>query len=274
MLIDVEHRTDYTYEQPVSYTIQSLKLTPSNTDGQRVRSWAIDTGGYGDLPAFHDSFGNLTHTFVANGFHDRVTIVAKGQVETKDTQGMVTGTWEPFPLSAYLRLTDLTRPSDDLVTLARKAQGGENRLDELHRLANLIRDAVDYRIGETQVETEAADALNHGFGVCQDHAHVFISACRMLSIPARYVSGYLVASANLDEIYEASHAWAEAHVPDIGWVGFDVSNRICPTDAYLRVAVGLDYREAAPIRGLRRGGSGESLDVTVKVTQQQRQQQA
>lgn len=273
MLIDVEHRTEYRYETPVSYTIQSLKLTPSDTDGQRMRSWKIDTGDYGDLPAFHDSFGNLTHTFVINGFHKEVTIIARGQVETHDTHGIVSGTWEPFPLSAYLRLTDLTRPSDDLVALARKSQGGENRLEDLHRLANTVRDAVDYRIGETQVETEAAEVLKHGFGVCQDHAHVFISACRMLSIPARYVSGYLVASDNPDETYEASHAWAEAYVPEIGWVGFDVSNRICPTDAYLRVAVGLDYREAAPIRGLRRGGAGETLDVSVKVTQQQRQMQ-
>jgi len=274
MLIDVVHRTDYSYEQPVSYTIQSLKMTPSDWTGQRVLNWKIDTGGHGDLPAFRDSFGNLTHTFVANGFHDRVTITAHGQVETTDTQGMITGTVEPFPLNAYLRFTDLTEPSEAIRSIAMQSKGGENRIDELHRLLNTVRDKVDYRTGETQVETRAAEAVEYGFGVCQDHAHVFLSACRVLDIPARYVSGYLVASANPNETYEASHAWAEAHVPEIGWVGFDVSNRVCPTDAYLRVAVGLDYREAAPIRGLRKGGAGESLDVTVKVTQQQVQQQA
>jgi len=265
MLIDVVHRTDYSYEQPVSYTIQSLKMTPSDWSGQRVLNWKIDTGGHGDLPAFRDSFGNLTHTFVANGFHDRVTITAHGQVETTDTQGMITGTVEPFPLNAYLRFTDLTEPSEAIRSIAMQSKGGENRIDELHRLLNTVRDKVDYRTGETQVETRAAEAVEYGFGVCQDHAHVFLSACRVLDIPARYVSGYLMMTDRVEQ--DATHAWAEAHVEGLGWVGFDVSNGYSPDERYVRIATGLDYREASPISGLRFGSGSEDMIVTLQVQQ-------
>jgi transglutaminase-like putative cysteine protease len=126
-----------------------------------------------------------------------------------------------------------------------------------------VRDAIDYRIGETHAETTAAEALAHGFGVCQDHAHVFISAARHAGMPARYVSGYLWDPRDTE--YEASHAWAEAYIDGLGWVGFDVANRICPTDAHIRVACGLDYLEAAPARGLRRGGGEETLEVRLRV---------
>ena len=115
--------------------------------------------------------------------------------------------------------------------------------------------------------TTAADALARGFGVCQDHAHLFIAAARLIDIPARYVSGYLWTGVDAQP-FDASHAWAEAFVPELGWVGFDPANRICPTENYIRVAVGLDYSAAAPVRGLRRGPAEESLDVEVQVRRQ------
>jgi transglutaminase-like putative cysteine protease len=121
--------------------------------------------------------------------------------------------------------------------------------------------------GTTDVHTEAAAALADGKGVCQDHTHIFIAGCRTLEVPARYVTGYLYLGD--DAGAEAHHAWAEAWVDGLGWVGFDVANRICPTDNYVRLASGLDAGYAAPIKGSRRGGSGESLDVAVAVHQQQ-----
>jgi transglutaminase-like putative cysteine protease len=131
-----------------------------------------------------------------------------------------------------------------------------------------IRDAIDYKTGESHVLTTAAEALANGFGVCQDHTHVFISCARTLEIPARYVSGYLLHT-DTGEESEASHAWAEAWVPGLGWVGFDVANNTCPNDHYVRIGVGLDYQEAAPIRGVRRGGGEESMTVRVRVSQAQ-----
>ena len=114
--------------------------------------------------------------------------------------------------------------------------------------------------------------MKDGRGVCQDHAHVFISAARSLGIPARYVSGYLLAGTG-GEPSDANHAWAEAWLDDLGWVGFDPANGVCPTDCYVRLASGLDAAFAAPIRGTRRGGGNQELDVIVEVQQQISQQQ-
>lgn len=273
MLISIQHETHYRYDAPAAYTIQSLKQTPQVTSGQKVLSWSVDCGLDKTIPVFTDSFGNLTHTLVINEDHDEVLIRVSGLVETTDTAGVVSGANEPFPLVAYLRETDLTRPDDALREFAEPLHRISTDLDKLHALMNTVRDRIDYQEGETHVETRASEALSHGYGVCQDHAHVFICCARLLGIPARYVSGYLQASENRDEVYEAGHAWAEAHVPDLGWVGFDVANRTCPNDGYVRVAVGLDYREAAPIRGLRLGGGAEALDVSVQVVQENAQQQ-
>jgi transglutaminase-like putative cysteine protease len=128
-----------------------------------------------------------------------------------------------------------------------------------------VRDRVDYRTGVTDTMTTAAQALASGAGVCQDHAHLFIAAARVLNVPARYVGGYLWTGKD-DAEYEASHAWAEAYIEDIGWVGFDPSNRALPSEAYIRTAIGLDYWSAAPVRGVWRGDGDEALAVKVRVT--------
>ena len=135
-----------------------------------------------------------------------------------------------------------------------------------------VRDRVEYVPGATDAHTGAAEALADGKGVCQDHAHIFIAAARTLAIPARYVTGYLVLDGEQGTA-DAHHAWAEAWVEGLGWVGFDVANRVCPTDRYVRLAAGLDAGYAAPIVGSRRGGETETLDVSVTVQQQQQSAQ-
>ena len=127
-----------------------------------------------------------------------------------------------------------------------------------------------YATGTTGVRTTAEQALEAATGVCQDHSHIFIAAARMTGIPARYVSGYLMMNDRIDQ--EATHAWAEAHVDGLGWVGFDVSNGISPDTRYVRVATGRDYRDAAPITGISYGAATEDLNVVVAVEQQQQQQ--
>ena len=133
-----------------------------------------------------------------------------------------------------------------------------------------MRDRIDYVAGITDTHTGAAAALADGKGVCQDHAHVFISAARTLGIPARYITGYLL----MDDAQpaDAHHAWAEAWIDPLGWVAFDIANRVCPTDRYVRLAAGLDAGYAAPIIGSRRGGASEKLEVSVAVQQQSAQQ--
>jgi transglutaminase-like putative cysteine protease len=137
-------------------------------------------------------------------------------------------------------------------------------LDRLHRLNAAIHDQLGFDTGTTQADTTAAQALAAGHGVCQDFTHIFIAAARLLDIPARYVSGHLFRREGA-ELQEASHAWAEAYVEDLGWVAFDPTNGIGADDAYIRVACGLDYRDAAPFAGARAGGGHEELDVDVTV---------
>ena len=127
-----------------------------------------------------------------------------------------------------------------------------------------------YETGATDVYTTAEEAMGEGMGVCQDHAHIFIGAARALDIPTRYVSGYLLMDDRIDQ--EATHAWAEAHVEGLGWVGFDISNGISPDTRYVRVATGRDYVEAAPITGVSFGAAEEELRVALAVEQQTAEQ--
>jgi transglutaminase-like putative cysteine protease len=171
----------------------------------------------------------------------------------------------------FLKETAQTKPDAAIRALA-EAVAGKDTLERLHALVGAVRDRVEYVPGATDQHTGAAEALADGKGVCQDHTHIFVSAARTLAIPARYVTGYLVLDGNGASTASAHHAWAEAWVEGLGWVGFDVANRVCPTDRYVRLACGLDAAYAAPVVGSRRGGETETLEVSVAVQQQQTQQ--
>jgi transglutaminase-like putative cysteine protease len=267
MILQIEHQTSYRFDTPATYSIQSLHLTPASFEGQRVLSWQVTAEPWGSLNASTDVFGNLVHVAARYMEHDQVTVRAWGRVETADTAGVVRGTTEPLAPRLYLRTTELTQPDRKLDALARKAaQGADGTLDACHRVMAAVRDAVDYQPGHTGTASTAAQALALGKGVCQDHAHVFIACARTLGIPARYAGGYMWDGDGRQDV-EAGHGWAEAHVEELGWVGFDPSNRQCPTDAYVRVAVGLDYDDACPVRGIRRSFGAETLDVVVRVAQ-------
>lgn len=269
MLISIGHVTRYTYSAPTRYSIHSLRLTPPSFAGQRVVEWRISAPGIDVARPFRDGFGNTVHTVTTVEEHVESVIIATGLVETEDRAGIVRGTYEPAPLRTYLRVTRMTQASGEIAALL-PAAGGKPDIRTMHSLMHAVRDAVEYEIGATTAHTSAADALADGKGVCQDHAHIFIAAARAMGVPARYVNGYLLADSG--EPSEAHHAWAEAWIDGLGWVGFDPANRICPTDAYVRLAVGLDAAYAAPIRGTRRGGAHEELDVIVEVQQQNVQQ--
>jgi transglutaminase-like putative cysteine protease len=265
MKLQVRHQTEYRYEGPVAYAIQTLRLSPRPYDGLSVISWRVQASGRGDLPSFIDGFGNLAHTHSLNREHDSITLLVEGEVETTDTAGIVRGGLEPLPEIFFLRTTPLTMADEAIRDLTAEAARSNSTLDRLHLLMVAVRERIDYELGVTDTTTTASEALRRGAGVCQDHAHVFISAARLLGIPARYVGGYLWTGA-ADRESEASHAWAEAYVEHLGWVGFDPSNRICPTHAYIRSSIGLDYASAAPVRGVRRGNSAESLAVRIDVS--------
>lgn len=264
MRLAVVHRTVYRYTDPIRYAIQTLRLEPRPYEGMLVRAWRVEGEDRRPLPRFIDGLGNVVHCRAIDRPHREAAIIVTGEVETRRSDGVVLGTVETLPPPFFLRETPLTAPDDAIAALAEAVRAERDPISRLHALMNDVRDRLDYRPGATDATTAAASALAQGHGVCQDHAHVFIAAARVLGIPARYVSGYLWTGAD-DRPYDASHAWAETHIPGLGWVGFDAANRICPTENYVRVAVGLDYDAAAPVRGLRRGPAEESLSVEVQV---------
>ena len=274
MRIRISHLTSYRYETPAAGVIQMLRLTPRNHDGQYVARWRIDVSTDCRLDQHEDAFGNITHAFTAEGPFGELTVAVEGEVETRDTQGVVRGAVERFPPSLYLRETPLTSPDANIAAFAaasREAASG-SVLSLLHHMLARLHREMTFDSATTQTTTPAAAAFALKHGVCQDLAHVFIAAARSLTIPARYVGGYFRREDGVTE-QEAGHAWAEAFVPDLGWVAFDAANGISATDAHVRVAVGLDYLGAAPVRGSRQGGGTEVLDVAVRVSQARRQSQ-
>lgn len=266
MIISVSHRTVYSYDAPLRVAVQSLRLTPSVFDGQKVRDWQIAVEGGARGAAFRDGAGDWIESWSVRGPADRVEVTVTGLVETADLAGMLKGHREVVHPLVYLRSTPATAADAALIALAAEAvQPDATPLDNGHALARAVGAAIAYRPGATAAHTSAAEALALGEGVCQDHAHALIAAARSIGIPARYVSGYLLADQDGNE-HEAAHAWAELWAEGLGWVGFDPANECCPNDLYIRVGSGFDACDAAPIRGIASGPGAETLDVTVAVS--------
>lgn len=267
MRLAVRHTTLYTFEEPAIHGLQRLRLTPKSTQGQKVIEWQMRFENAQEELSYEDQHHNsVTLASVAEGAR-HVTIECTGAVETEDKAGIIGRHSGHLPLWSFMGQTALTRPGPKLRAFLRETGGSrDDRLDWLHRLSAAVRESVAYRIGETGVATTAEQALEQGCGVCQDHAHVFLAAARMADIPARYVSGYLMMDGRVEQ--DATHAWAEAHVDGLGWVGFDISNGISPDRRYVRVATGRDYRDAAPITGISLGGRQAGMQVQVAVAQQ------
>ena len=264
MLLRVRHTTSYAYDGPAGQLVQVLRLTPRSHDGQDVLGWSVSCSDAEAISAFTDGLGNLSHLIAERGPLTTFEVTAEGEARTADREGVVAGTAEPLPPAYFLRETPLTAPSEAIVDLARSAVEGEIDRFKLVDLMKAVRETVAYTPGETDAETTAAQAFDAGAGVCQDQAHVFIAAARALGIPARYVGGYVWEGEGGERPF-ASHAWAEAFSSDVGWLGLDPSNGVWMSPSHLRVATGLDYAQAAPISGRRRGVGTESLDVSGRV---------
>jgi transglutaminase-like putative cysteine protease len=195
-----------------------------------------------------------------------VTVACAGSVDTADHGGIIGRHAGHLPLWHFLDPTASTRPGPRMRALVAALPVEDDRVAVLHRLSAAILDSVTYEIGHTDADTPGEEALVAGHGVCQDHAQIFIGCARILGVPARYVSGYLMMNERIDQ--EAGHGWAEAHVDGLGWVGFDVSNGISPDSRYVRVATGRDYREAAPVTGISYGPGDHAMHVELAVRQQ------
>ncbi len=261
MRLRISHRTAYRYESAPAFAAQLLRLTPRTGPGQKLLRWRVDGGG--DPRPWTDAFGNACHLATFEAPANPIVITAGGEVVTADAAGVTPAAdGEPAP-AVFLRQSARTRPSGAMAEFA--AEFAAPGPDALRRLADAVRERVGYRSGVTHVRSTAAESFAEGFGVCQDHAHVFIGCARRAGVPARYVSGYLY-DGDHEDPRDASHAWAEAWVDGLGWVGLDVSNGIPATDRHVALAVGIDYDSASPVRGMRSGDAvGEVLEVSISV---------
>jgi transglutaminase-like putative cysteine protease len=263
MRLKISHTTEYRYDEPVAYALQRLRLTPLGGSTQKVIDWAITVDGAKVEAGYADQFGNRVELVSIEGGAHTIRITASGEVETMDKAGVLGPHTGFVPLWLYLRDTPLTKPGKLIRELARSLKG-DSELAQIHTLMETIHETVAYLPGTTDAQTTAEEALEAKSGVCQDHAHIFIAAARVAKLPARYVSGYLLMEGQTEQV--ATHAWAEAHIPGLGWVGFDAANKICPDDRYVRVATGLCYQDCAPVSGMRIGPGTHGENLTVSLT--------
>lgn len=276
MLLSVTHTTRYTFAEEVDHGLQRLRLKPKSSHGQEVLDWTMDLTGAIPEVEYDDQHNNHVSLVSIEPGARELVISCNGTVQTKDSNGVIGMHYGHVPLWCFLRQTPLTRAGNRVRSLVAGVEADRNDpLAFLHALSRAVGEAIAYVPGTTDTTTTAEQALTAGEGVCQDHAHAFISAGRMLDIPMRYVGGYL----KLDDRDEqaAGHGWAEAHVEGLGWVGFDISNEICPDDRYIRVTTGCDYADAAPSTGLATGTGETSLEVHLSVAEKpigQQQQQS
>lgn len=263
MRLKISHMTEYSYAEPVEFALQRLRLTPQNCPGQQVINWQTSVTGAGSQAVYTDHFGNRVELVSINDGARSISIMAMGEVETHDRNGVFGPNVGYVPLWLYLRETPLTKAGKLVKELARGIEG-DGDLARMHSLMSAITEAVQYKKDVTDAETTVEQALERKAGVCQDFAHTFIATARHLGLPARYISGYMLDASSMAA---ASHAWAEAHVSGLGWVGFDPTNEICPDERYVRLATGLDYGDTAPVSGMRIGDSPEMITVAVSVEQ-------
>jgi transglutaminase-like putative cysteine protease len=267
MLLSISHTTSYQFSESVAYGLQRLRLTPKTTHGQEIVDWSMALEGVQFEAEYEDQHHNHTTLVSVTPGTQHVKVACTGSVNTADNAGMIGQHAGHMPLWCFLRKTALTEPGPNIKALLANVDADrEKPLEFLHALSSTVREAVSYETGMTDVETTAEEALTAGHGVCQDHAHIFISAGRLLDIPMRYAGGYLLIEGREEQ--DAGHGWAEAHVDGLGWIGFDISNGIGPDERYVRVATGCDYSEAAPVKGIAHGAGESELQVHLSVVQE------
>ncbi|MDB6179122.1 transglutaminase family protein [Paracoccus sp. Z330] len=265
MYLNIHHETRYRFETGVQYGLQQLRMTPKSSHQQQVVAWQTRVvGGVNELH-FEDHHHNTVELISFASATEELVLIGEGQVRITDTNGIVGRHRGPAPLWLYEQITPRTRADAGVRDLLRELPKGD-ALDRLHNLSQLIREQIAFEVGVSCTDWGAEEVIAAGKGVCQDHTHVFLACARKMGFPARYVSGYLMLNDRSSQV--AMHAWAEVHLDGLGWVGFDISNGISPDTRYVRVATGLDYRDAAPVSGSRIGGMGETLSVSIDVVQQ------
>lgn len=272
MRLLIEHAVDVVPSDPAAQSVHYVRLTPRHDPCQKILRWSLMAPG--GSSEWTDAYGNAVHSVVCPQGASVLSFRVNGEVDTADTHGVLPAEIGGMAPEVFLRTTPLTA-ADETVRAFAAGPGvlrAKGSLGALHALMGEINDAVAALPADTAPHASPAETLAAGAGLCQDHAHLFIACCRSWGVPARYVSGYLHAVDD-DGLAVATHGWAEALVEDLGWVSFDPVNRLCATQGYVRLAIGMDGTEAAPVRGTQAQGAREELNMRVRVSQAHQSQQ-
>lgn len=256
MKLMVNHQTHYSYTETARNSVQYIKMMPQTSPHQHVMNWAISVPGEKTIK--RDIFNNVWMTASQRYEYQHLTFMAQGIIELQNRElGCVDLS---TPINLFLQITGATRCDPEMLDFAKKIVTVKDR-QHIALLSEHILQRILYQPDSTSVQTTATEAFHAGQGVCQDHAHVLIAMCRALQLPARYVSGYLF---NQNYPHLASHAWAEVFLEN-QWYCFDVSNQLFTPKHHIYLAVGRDYLDVAPIRGVREQGGVENMMSVVQV---------
>jgi transglutaminase-like putative cysteine protease len=266
MWLRVEHTTSFTYDGPITEAYTELRMKPLDAGGQRCSSFRLRTEPVGSAArSHHDHYGNEVLRFDVLEPHERLVVTASADVYTPPAYAETTSELTLNEEHDYLMPTAYVPLDGAVAELGAALPARGSTWERAHALMSAVAGELTYERGATTVRTTADEVLALGRGVCQDFAHVFLGACRSRGIPARYVSGYLYDEA-LEGGHAASHAWVDVWSEEQGWISLDPTHDRAQTDHYVRVAVGRDYADVPPTRGIYRGSAQEELDVTVAMT--------
>jgi transglutaminase-like putative cysteine protease len=265
MRLSISHDTTFSYEHQVRSSVQYLRLTPQNSARQTVLDWQLKLPR--PVRAQRDPYGNILHVLTLEEPHDSLVIHASGHVEI-DTS--FDGEPDPQAPHPFMRSTPLTEADAALREFALKHCGERRDREALIDLMQALALAMPNQPGSTELGSTAAQAFARGAGACKDHANAFLACVRSLGLPARYVSGYLCSE---DSAHLATHAWAEVWIEGV-WYSFDVTNGLCRPERHLKLAVGMDYLDACPVRGMQRGGGSEQMHAQLQVSELSMQMQS
>jgi transglutaminase-like putative cysteine protease len=272
MKLQIEHTTSFTYDEPIGEAYTEMRLRPLDTATQRCLSFKLKTEPRGEVMHYTDRFGNLVHHFDALHSHDRVVVKAESKISVSQQFTDEQLELSPIDLFDYLAPTNYAPLDEQVLRFASPHVVAGDATATALQLMKKLYSSMKYERGATDVTTTALEALVLGRGVCQDFAHVMLAACRSVGIPARYVSGYLHSSKSASDENgstpdnSASHAWVDVFSNGRGWISLDPTHGSEQTEHYVRVAVGRDYTDVPPTRGVYKGKAKENLSVNVRVT--------
>lgn len=281
MHYSIRHITRFRYDAPVRESVMELRMQPRSEGPQALRSFQIATNPRAQLYAYTDHQGNAVYHFNVLRQHSELRIEVQSVVEMAAARELPPRVddleWSRYnELNLNAEHLDFLEPSKfahmsralrAFVEAKGLAAPQGDTLTALRTLNTAIHDAFDYEIGVTEVHSPIDDALEAGRGVCQDFAHIMIAVARLWGVPVRYVSGYLHNGGRIQDRSgdEATHAWVEAWLPSLGWIGFDPTNDTLAAERHIRAAIGRDYADVPPTRGTFKGGAESELAISVSV---------